>query len=107
MNTALVLAPREACFLRTVKLLVNRHRRCCGQDAAAGILSRLWWGVQVDRLAQSLMPANLRPLRSMLHATAVEVLLYLTPLHCQDMLDSVVLKPQHRPRQVHAAQPGL
>lgn len=47
--------------------------------------------MQVDRLAQSLMPANLRPLRSMLHATAVEVLLYLTPLHCQDMLDSVVL----------------
>lgn len=37
------------------------------------------------------MPANLKPLRSMLHATAVEVLLYLTPLHCQDMLDSVVL----------------
>ena len=47
--------------------------------------------VQVDRLAQSLMPANLKPLRQMLHATAVEVLLYLTPLHCQDMLDSVVL----------------
>ena len=41
--------------------------------------------------ADSLMPANLRPLRSMLHATVVEVLLYLTPLHCQDMLDSVVL----------------
>ncbi len=47
--------------------------------------------MQVDRLAQSLMPANLKPLRQMLHATAVEVLLYLTPLHCQDMLDSVVL----------------
>ena len=45
----------------------------------------------MDRLAQSLMPANLKPLRQMLHATAVEVLLYLTPLHCQDMLDSVVL----------------
>lgn len=27
----------------------------------------------------------------MLHSTAVEVLLYLTPLHCQDMLDSLVL----------------
>ena len=25
----------------------------------------------------------------MFHATAVEVLLYLTPLHCQDMLDSL------------------
>ena len=25
----------------------------------------------------------------MLHATAVEVLLYLTPLHCQDMFDSL------------------
>jgi len=47
--------------------------------------------VQVDALAETLMPANLRPLRSMLHATAVEVLLYLTPLHCQEMLDSVVL----------------
>ena len=25
----------------------------------------------------------------MFHATAVEVLLYLTPIHCQDMLDSL------------------
>ena len=25
----------------------------------------------------------------MFHATAVEVLLYLTPVHCQDMLDSL------------------
>jgi hypothetical protein len=30
-----------------------------------------------------------RSLRTMLHATAVEVLLYLTPLHCQDRFDSL------------------
>lgn len=35
------------------------------------------------------MPAGVRGLRSMFHATAVEVLLYLTPIHCQDMLDSL------------------
>lgn len=45
----------------------------------------------VDSLAERLMPANLEALRGIFHATAVEVLLYLTPLHCQDMLDSVVL----------------
>ncbi len=36
------------------------------------------------------MPPGVRSLRSMLHATAVEVLLYLTPLHCHDMLQSLV-----------------
>lgn len=35
------------------------------------------------------MPAGVRNLRRMFHATAVEVLLYLTPVHCQDMLDSL------------------
>jgi hypothetical protein len=45
---------------------------------------------QVDTLAEALMPPGVRSLRSMLHATAVEVLLYLTPLHCQDMLGSLV-----------------
>ena len=35
------------------------------------------------------MPSGVRGLRSMFHATAVEVLLYLTPVHCQDMLDSL------------------
>lgn len=37
------------------------------------------------------MPSGVRALRSMLHATAVEVLLYLTPVHCQDMLDSLTM----------------
>lgn len=46
--------------------------------------------MQVDVLADALMPPGVRSLRSMLHATAVEVLLYLTPLHCQDMLSSLV-----------------
>ena len=36
------------------------------------------------------MPPGVRSLRAMLHATAVEVLLYLTPLHCHDMLSSLV-----------------
>ena len=36
------------------------------------------------------MPPGVRSLRAMLHATAVEVLLYLTPLHCHDMLCSLV-----------------
>lgn len=35
------------------------------------------------------MPSGVRNLRRMFHATAVEVLLYLTPVHCQDMLDSL------------------
>lgn len=46
--------------------------------------------VQIDVLAEALMPPGVRSLRSMLHATAVEVLLYLTPLHCHDMLQSLV-----------------
>lgn len=41
-------------------------------------------------MADVLMPPGVRSLRMMLHSTAVEVLLYLTPLHCQDMLDSLV-----------------
>ena len=52
-----------------------------------------WWPVgcaQIDVLADALMPPGVRSLRSMLHATAVEVLLYLTPLHCHDMLQSLV-----------------
>lgn len=36
------------------------------------------------------MPAGVRSLRSILHATCVEVVMYLTPLHCQDMLNSLV-----------------
>ena len=46
--------------------------------------------VQVDDVAERLMPPGVRSLRNMLHATAVEVLLYLTPLHCHDMLSSLV-----------------
>lgn len=41
-------------------------------------------------MAEVLMPPGVRSLRQMLHATAVEVLLYLTQLHCQEMLDSLV-----------------
>ena len=41
-------------------------------------------------MADVLMPPGVRSLRQMLHATAVEVLLYLTQLHCQEMLDSLV-----------------
>ena len=44
---------------------------------------------QVDAISEALMPSGVRGLRSMFHATAVEVLLYLTPVHCQDMLDSL------------------
>ena len=46
--------------------------------------------IQVDTMADALMPPGVRSLRQMLHATAVEVLLYLTQLHCQEMLDSLV-----------------
>ena len=46
--------------------------------------------MQVDTMADVLMPPGVRSLRMMLHATAVEVLLYVTQLHCQDMLDSLV-----------------
>ncbi|KAL0042774.1 hypothetical protein WJX79_010528 [Trebouxia sp. C0005] len=45
--------------------------------------------LEVDAISEALMPAGVRGLRSMFHATAVEVLLYLTPIHCQDMLDSL------------------
>lgn len=45
--------------------------------------------VQVDAISESLMPSGVRNVRRMFHATAVEVLLYLTPVHCQDMLDSL------------------
>ena len=46
--------------------------------------------MQVDDVAEKLMPPGVRSLRNMLHATAVEVLLYLTPVHCHDMLSSLV-----------------
>jgi hypothetical protein len=54
--------------------------------------------MQVDLMAEVLMPPGVRSLRQMLHATAVEVLLYLTQLHCQEMLDSLVdsLNTQYR-----------
>ncbi|KAL3144354.1 hypothetical protein ABBQ32_004110 [Trebouxia sp. C0010 RCD-2024] len=45
--------------------------------------------LEVDAISEALMPSGVRGLRSMFHATAVEVLLYLTPVHCQDMLDSL------------------
>ncbi len=73
---------------------------------------------QVDKLAERLMPANLEALRGIFHATAVEVLLYLTPLHCQDMLDSVVVSlngtyakfiarnPDFRVRRRHPVSPS-
>lgn len=53
--------------------------------------------LDVDSLAEALMPPGVKSLRSMLHATCVEVLLSLTPLHAQDMLDSLVafLNAQH------------
>ena len=44
----------------------------------------------MDDVAEKLMPPGVRSLRNMLHATAVEVLLYLTPVHCHDMLSSLV-----------------
>lgn len=50
---------------------------------------QVFHAVQVDAISEALMPAGVRGLRSMFHATAVEVLLYLTPVHCQDMLDSL------------------
>ncbi|CAL5218604.1 g301 [Coccomyxa viridis] len=46
--------------------------------------------LDVDDVAEKLMPPGVRSLRNMLHATAVEVLLYLTPVHCHDMLSSLV-----------------
>ena len=46
--------------------------------------------LQVDLLARLLMPPGIEALRGMLHATAVEVLLYLTPSHCHDMLTSLI-----------------
>ena len=46
--------------------------------------------LQVDILAKLLMPPGIESLRSMLHATAVEVLLYLTPSHCHNMLTSLI-----------------
>lgn len=51
----------------------------------------------MDVIAEALMPPGVRSLRTMLHATAVEVLLSLTPLHAQDMLDSLIgfLNAQH------------
>lgn len=70
-----------------------QHWRC----AHNSFLHAVWasdalviYHVQVDEVAERLMPPGVRSLRSMLHATAVEVLLYLTPLHCADMLSSLV-----------------
>ena len=46
--------------------------------------------LDVDAVARSAAPATLGAIRGALHATAVEVLLYMTPLHAQDMVDSLV-----------------
>eukprot|EP00884_Botryococcus_braunii_P003989 jgi/Botrbrau1/13591/Bobra.0307s0010.1 len=68
-----------------------------GEEAAHGsrveVLPIQWrknLNLDADLQAEALMPAGVRSLRSMLHATCVEVVMYLTPLHCQDMLNSVV-----------------
>lgn len=58
-----------------------------GCSYAVQLQSACW--PQVDAISEALMPSGVRGLRSMFHATAVEVLLYLTPVHCQDMLDSL------------------
>jgi DDHD domain len=46
--------------------------------------------LEVDKLAESLRPPGIPSLRQVLHSTAVEVLLYLTPLHRAAVLGSLV-----------------
>ena len=44
---------------------------------------------QVDRLAALIQPTNVHALRQMAHATVVEVLLYMSPVTRQRILDSL------------------
>jgi len=46
--------------------------------------------LEVDSLAAGLMPPGIPSLRQVLHSTAVEVLLYLTPMHRAAILSSLV-----------------
>ena len=87
---------RGAVLHAAAKWLMELSAQCCRRmrpwSLLPGIDLRMAAGAcaQVDVLAEALMPPGVRSLRAMLHATAVEVLLYLTPLHCQDMLGSLV-----------------
>ena len=53
------------------------------------------------------MPPGVRSLRQMLHSTAVEVLLYLTQLHCQEMLDSLVASLNLQYQRFKARNPSF
>lgn len=46
--------------------------------------------LEVDKVANSLLPQGITGLRQVLHATVVEVLLYLTPGFRERMVESVV-----------------
>ncbi|KAK9808811.1 hypothetical protein WJX72_004107 [[Myrmecia] bisecta] len=72
----------------TMEQLTEAERRS-GRVEVLPVQWRKHLNLEVDALAKALMPPGVGSLRTMLHATAVEVLLYLTPLHCQDMLDSL------------------
>ena len=57
--------------------------------SAAGPLTRSV-PLQLDTVAEALMLPGVRSLRSVLHSTAIEVLLALTPRHLQSMMDSLI-----------------
>ncbi|CAL8470099.1 g9641 [Coccomyxa elongata] len=69
---------------------LDEKEREAGRTEVLPVQWRKHLNLDIDVLAEALMPPGVRSLRSMLHATAVEVLLYLTPLHCHDMLQSLV-----------------
>ena len=46
--------------------------------------------LQLDTISEALMLPGVRSLRSVLHSTAIEVLLALTPRHLQSMMDSLI-----------------
>jgi len=63
--------------------------------------------LDVDAVARAAAPDTVGAIRSTMHATCVEVLLYMTPLHAQDMVDSLVAALNAQHARFVARHPGF
>lgn len=63
--------------------------------------------LEVDAVAQRLVPPGIAGLRQVLHATVVEVLLFLTPRHRERMVDAVVRSLNAQYSRFVARNPGF
>eukprot|EP00873_Tetraselmis_striata_P042671 jgi/Tetstr1/462935/TSEL_007883.t1 len=75
------------------ELVGSMYRQQGGEQGGRVEVLPVQWrknlALDVDTLAEKIMPGGIRSLRSIIHQSAVEVLLYLTPLHHRDMTTSM------------------